>query len=288
MNTLCLIDLVLVVALVLVVPLTLRVSGTDGRAATGASLAGVLASISFVFDEGTVAAAFVIPWGITTATLACRRVRTWGQSREAVPETVAFLFLFAGAGWLAVSRYGGTPLGFGPTIVELTAVHFHYAGFVASIVTVQLAGWLQGAGSPRAAAARACAYAVVVATPITAAGITFAEWIGSVGAVVFVVSLTTSSIVTMTSVLPRLAGAARRLLWVSSLSVLLPMILAVTYATGRWLPTPAPSLRTMVWAHGLLNALGFALCGVSGWLVVQRGRNTGLPNTTTGPSPLSR
>jgi hypothetical protein len=170
---------------------------------------------------------------------------------------------------LVLSRYGSTPLDFGPVIVELTAVHFHYAGFVAPVLALRLARRLRDQHSARCAIATACVAVILAATPITAAGITLAEWLGAVGALLFFVALTIMSVLTLTAVVPEVQGRARWLLAASSVAVLAPLALAVLYAAGRWLSTPAPSIRTMAWTHGLLNALGFSLCGVLGWLSVR-------------------
>ena len=268
------VDLVVVAGTTVIVPLALLLVHGDVRVSAGAAAAGCVGAASFLFDEGRVAAVLVIPWGIVVAALAWGRVRAFLRTRRGVAEVIASCFLAGGAGWLVLSRYGAAPLGFGDTIVELTAMHFHYAGFVAPVVTLQLARRLRESGAPADGLVEVSVYVVLAATPITAAGITFASWMGAVGALLFTIALTASSIVTLGFVMRDVRGAPRALLVISALSVLLPMALAVTYAAGRWLPTPAPSIPVMVWTHGLLNAFGFALCGVCGWLLVQARRGS--------------
>jgi hypothetical protein len=269
-----LIDAVLVLALVVVVPraLLLRERAATGEA-VAASVAGVVASTSFLLEEGIVAAALVAPWLVATGAFAAREALAWlREPRTTLAMAVGASFLFGGACWLVTSRAGAEPLGFSPAIVELTAVHFHYAGYIAPLVTMQLARRLEIVHSPRDRVARHCVAVILVATPVTAGGITFAPWLGAAGAVLFAAALSTASVLTLTTALSGIDGPARAWLFVSSLSVLVPMGLAVAYALSRWLPTPGPSLRAMVWTHGLLNALGFAVCGVGGWLAVERDR----------------
>jgi hypothetical protein len=260
------IDAVLVVALLLVVPLALSLGDRAVRGEARAAIAaGGVASFSFLFAEGPAAAGLVVPWAVVAAGLTWRRAGTlWRERWEPLPEAVATSFLLAGAGWLLLSRNGTTLLGFDPVIVELTAVHFHFAGFVAPIVTLQLVRLLKRTGSRHLTLARALVFAILAATPVTAAGITFAPWLGAAGALLFAVALSTASVLTMASIRRRDPGST--LLRVSSLSVLAPLVLAVAYAASSWLGTPAPSLRAMVLSHGLLNAFGFALCGVCGWM----------------------
>lgn len=43
------------------------------------------------------------------------------------------------------------------------------------------------------------------------------------------------------------------------------MPLAGWYAAGEYLPIEAPTIPEMIVSHGLLNAVGFALCGLIGY-----------------------
>jgi hypothetical protein len=69
---------------------------------------------------------------------------------------------------------------------------------------------------------------------------------------------------------PTMPRAAAVLLTVSSLSVALPMLLAIQWALGANLGTPALSIPAMTATHGAANALGFTLLGVLGWRLVAR------------------
>jgi hypothetical protein len=161
-------------------------------------------------------------------------------------------------------------MGFGRTIVELTAVHFHYAGFVAPVAIQMLVRWL-GSNEPRRCRwARAAHVAVLAATPLTAAGIAIAPAIGGAGAMLFAAGLVTGSTLTLTHVVPSARGAAALLLGTSALSVAGAMVLAVVYALGQWLGTPAPGIAAMARSHGVLNAIGFSFLGVAGWRLQDR------------------
>lgn len=276
-----LIGLALVLAVLVVVPLALRLGGRRplGRSHAAVVLvAGVAATISMLLDEGFLAAALAVPWLGTVAFLSARHlfpIDLRALLRD-VLEVLPFAYLVTGAGWLVISRYGGRPLDFGDTIVELTAVHFHYAGFVAPVIAHCLALRLTRDGRGDAAA-RGSLVAVLVATPLTAAGITFESALGAAGAALFAAGLTTSSVQTLLRVVPR-AGRASIPLAISSLSVVVSMALAVAYALGQWLGTPSPSLSFMVPTHGLLNAAGFGLAGVVGWSwEKERGAPEGAP-----------
>lgn len=148
-------------------------------------------------------------------------------------------------------------------------MHFHFAGFVAPVLLLRLIGWLRTQGRDDRAA-RLSLLAVLAATPLTAAGITFEPALGAAGAVLFGAGLTAASLLTLRWVVPRTDVLGKVLLATSSLSVIVALGLAVAYALGQWLGTPAPSLPVMVRTHGLLNAAGFGLAGTLGWLWEER------------------
>lgn len=262
--TAAIIDLALGLAVLVVVPLALGLDErrpADRKHLTVVLVAGGLAVVSLLPDEGAFAAGLALPWLAVTVMLALRHLFPL-DVRALLRDTTAvlpFVYLTVGAGWLVVSRYGGRPLDFDDTIVELTAVHFHYAGFVAPLVVHRLGRRL------RSSSAGAALAAVLVATPLTAAGITFEPAMGAAGAILFAGGLTAASLLTLRRVVPTTHGAAATFLVISSASVVVAMGLAVAYALGQWLGTPAPSLPVMARTHGVLNSAGFGLCGVLGW-----------------------
>ena len=271
--TTALIDLALGLALVVVVPLALTLDSPRPPRRTHRAavvVAGVTASFSFTVAEGPAAAALASAWLVAVASLALRhlwpvRIR---DTLADLPRVLPSLYLVVGGAWLVISRYGGRPLGFSDEIVELTAVHFHYAGFVAPLLLLRLIRRLRtDEGLVRTALA-----AVLAATPLTAAGITFSAPLGTLGALLFAGGLTTASWLTLRRVVPDTSRPAAVLLGVSSLSVIASMALAVLYALGQWLGAPAPSLPAMVRTHGALNALGFALAGTTGWVLDEKER----------------
>lgn len=267
-----LIDALLGGALTGVVPLALRLPAAEWlrpRRLDWVVALGAVAAASLLLEEGWAAAAAAAPWALVPAAMLWRRVLPVDPRRIArdLGAVAPAGYLLVGAGWLVLSRYGARPLGFGDAIVQLTAVHFHYAGFVAPLLTLQLVRRLERDAPPAAPAARSAFWGVVAATPLTAAGITFSTVLGAAGAVVFAVSLTVAAVLMLVFVVRRVGLAAAFLLGASALSVMASMVLAVLYSFGQWLGTPAPSLPVMARTHGVLNALGFSLAGVLGWLL---------------------
>jgi hypothetical protein len=67
-------------------------------------------------------------------------------------------------------------------------------------------------------------------------------------------------------------GMPRVLLQIASGSVFAGMILAGTYAVADFLGVDGLTIPQMVRTHGILNAVGFCLPGLLGWLVEDSGQ----------------
>jgi hypothetical protein len=166
---------------------------------------------------------------------------------------------------LLADRAGYEPAGFGPPFVQLTAVHFAYAGFVATV----LAGcaWARRPDDRLAATA---AIAIGAAPPFVAIGFAVLGALQVVGAVLLTVGTYALAWVMLRHVVPTVRPLAAWALGASAASVLVTMLLAVQWAVGANLGTPALSIPQMAATHGVANAVGFALLGVLGWSRVRR------------------
>ena len=78
------------------------------------------------------------------------------------------------------------------------------------------------------------------------------------------------AVLTLVGIAPRLPGAARILLSLSSASLLGGMACALAYAVGEFTGIGLISLGQMARIHGPLNGLGFVLGGLLGWTLVPR------------------
>ena len=103
--------------------------------------AAYFVAASMLLPPGDLAALLTLPWLAFTALVALsgltRLLAHRFSSAAEICLAAGLLYLPVGGIWLTLSRYGASPLGFGDTIVLLTAVHFHYAGYAVPV----LAGW---------------------------------------------------------------------------------------------------------------------------------------------------
>jgi hypothetical protein len=313
---LTLVDLLLLFAPVVIVPLGLRLVPFTGersrRLLTVARLmqpfGAAAAVVSFLVAPGWTSGAVALGWLLTCAVASLAGLVELIERRSLRPvhlvPAAAVAYLSVGAGWLVLSRAGLRPEGFSREIVELTAVHFHYTGFAATLMAALAMRAVRDRGR-LAPIASTAALLIVIGVPITAAGfVTGSGFLSVLGPILIGTGVLSVAGITGLAIAPRIeseislprlpgrpahaSGAlvpgeslrrsrragwgplalARWLLWLSAAGVVIPMLLAVDYAIGRVFPVPALDLRAMALIHGDLNALVFSLCGLLGWTLI--------------------
>jgi hypothetical protein len=253
------------------VPLTGRNSKRLLRIAQLVQPVGAVAALaSFLIPVGAAAGIAAAGWLAVCGIASFAGLLELIDARSLHPAhllpAAALGFLGVGGAWLVASR-AGINLGYAPAIAELTGVHFHYAGFAATMMSVLALKALSG-HPPRMR--RMCATAgilVIFGTPLTATGIaTGTGALTVIGPLLLATGILVTAAVTAFVIAPAVPSpAARWMLTISAATVVIPMVLGVDYAAARVLPIPALDLRTMALVHGDLNALGFALLGFAGW-----------------------
>ncbi|HMQ48019.1 MAG TPA: YndJ family transporter [Saprospiraceae bacterium] len=163
--------------------------------------------------------------------------------------------------WALADRLALQPLGFNPIIVLLTAIHFHYAGFVLGIILGLLMQKLP---------LNRLAYAHVIGVVGVAAGITLTQL-----ALTFWLEIISASILGIVGIIIALHQGSHALKTRSvlakccfisgSLALIFGMMLAILYSWrfhhhAQWLTIPF-----MYSMHGVANSIGFALLSLLGW-----------------------
>ena len=211
----------------------------------------------FSVDAGPAAAALAVPWFLFTVAVGLvgfvRVLSRRSLLDPGVGTDAALLFLVVGGTWLVISRLGATPMGFDAAIVELTAMHFHYAGFALPI--------LAGAITLRLECGVFVPAAVILGVPITALGIALAgtmEWVAATLMAIagFLTAAATGRLAR------RATGTPAALLGIAAASLAGGMCLAIGWAWSRQFGWSYLDLNGMVATHGVLNGFGFCLLGL--------------------------
>ena len=209
------------------------------------------------------------PWLFLALALTLDGFRRLIQTRcRSFPE---FCFAFGegyalvGALWLTASRLGLQPVGFHEPIVLLTAIHFHYAGLMAAM----LAGL--AASSMRAPLPLRIALSCAVVGP-GLLGLAFLVGpklkLAAVG--LMVIGECGIAFATFRVGLAEASGIGGRMLLVGSVCVIVGMALAGIWAVGEYPLHAFVNLEQMARYHGVLNSVGFGLCSLVGWTLLQR------------------
>ena len=255
-----LVDAAVVLGVVVVVPLAI------GGAWWRWAVAGVAVAAVLPLDRGVVAAVGVVPWlGLSTAHLVARVLRAgpllfW--RRGDVVGVVAVAYAVVAAGALGASRLGLRMFDIREPIVELTSVHYLYAGTGA----LALAGAVRVPGRMAGVAVALTA----AAPPIVALGFVTRQALPQVGgAVLMALGVWCTAALQLREAVVGPTGEARRapagprvLLGMSGLAVAVPMVLAVAWAAGQHGDVPHLDIAAMVPLHGMPNALGFTVGGL--------------------------
>ena len=271
------IDRALALAPLVLVPLGMGLAATprfDGLSGRFYDLAVVLQPLGALFfvgsllvPSGVLAAGLAAPWVLVTGLLACAglarmRERGLGPLSETVVDA-GLAYAVVGAVALVLFHLGIT-FWFSPVIILLTAVHFHYAGFVLPIAT----GLTGRCGSVNADPVyRTVASVVLVGPAIIALGISFSPAVELVGVGAFTLAVTVLGVFIVVRVSPTRPRVQGVLLAASALTLPVSMGFALGFvlATVLGIDPLGLTIPRMVSLHGNLNAFGFALLAMVGW-----------------------
>ena len=249
------------------------------RAASYGVLPAALAFAgSFLVPTGAGAALLILPWAAVTLLVALdalgRLAALWRARRWDAAEVVlasGFGLLPGGAVWAVLSRAGVDPGPYGELVVLLTAVHFHYAAFVAPVWAGLLGRFLAQTRPGWRGLYAAFGLGVVVGTPLVALGIAASrgpaggaalETVGVVLLTLSAIGIGALGLAVAGRIEDRWGGV---MVAVSAGSLVAAMALALWFNVGARLGGAAPDVAWMLPRHGWLNAVGFGLWGALGW-----------------------
>jgi len=225
----------------------------------------LLFAVSLVVPSPTpLAAGLATPWLVVTGLLGLAALARTLRGGLRLPETAidaGFAYVSVGAIALLLAHLDLT-FWFDRVIIRLTAVHFHYAGFVLP-VAAGLTGRHLGDHSR---GFRTAVGVILVGPALIAVGIAFSPLVEVVAVSAFTVAVAAFGVVVLSRVIPTCPQLQGLLLGIAAVALPISMALALGYGvstfTGRSLGL---TISTMVALHGSLNAFGFGLCATLGW-----------------------
>ena len=257
------------IAMCLLVPLGLPLLGTRTVRPAGWAAAGAAATAALLLPHGWPAVLLCLPYAALAVSLSLAgAARTTTTLRPGLPDPdplvreaaalTAAAALSVAAGALVAERAGVGLFGFDRTVLRLTVMHFHYAGFAAVLVAGHAASrWpypLTRCGS----------LGVPAGLVVVLGGFFLGESMELAGTIILTGAMlaTAAALVTHRADLP---PTGRRLLTVAGATAPVTMTLALSWAAGEAASLPHLTLGATAASHGLANALGIGLSGLAGW-----------------------
>ena len=222
---------------------------------------------SFWLSPGANAGIMALPWVLLclcialVGALSLRSIRSLAD----LAVNVGRMDLAVAAAWLLASRFGFRPMSFQEPIILLTAVHFHYTGFASA--TIVAAAVKASAQSPIAPPLRWFAFLVLLTPFVLAVGFVYSPLLKMVAGIVMVLAMSGLAVVQLILAAFVSSRVSRAYLNVSAAAVAAAMGVAAIYVIGDWLHRDWLVIPQVAQTHGVLNALGFSLCGILGWLI---------------------
>jgi hypothetical protein len=228
-------------------------------------------TVSFFLDNRTAATWFASAWLLVCAGFAGDGLRRFVNAGKRSFTQFCFSmgegYLLVAGAWLVASRAGLQLLAFREPIVLLTAVHFHFAGF-ASAVLAGLA-YRRFRGSKWKAALQPALLAVVCGPAILGLAFLLGPKVKLAAALLIALGQFGLAGGMVRAGIAAKNPGGRWLLFVAGGSVAAGMILVVVWAIGEYPLQAFVNIRQMAEFHGVLNAVGFVVCGLLGWSVAK-------------------
>jgi hypothetical protein len=230
------------------------------------SLAALAACASLWIPPGQTSAILSSLWLLVCALLAFSRLFNHPRTGYSLPSfalDVGHIDLILGAVWFVVSRAGWRPMGFQEPIILLTAVHFHYSGFATAVIaaaalsTVRRSGWTSF---------RMLVLLAVLLPFALAAGFVFSRILRFIAAMALAIVIIVLAGILFWCAREFRSTVARIYLRSAACAAWAALSLAALYAVGEYFHKDWITVPGMANSHGVLNALGFVLLGLLGWL----------------------
>jgi hypothetical protein len=238
-------------------------------------LGGVAALASLAIPRGelsaAVAALYLLPALLVGAASAVRFVAALrdGSALRApnVAAAAAGVFLAVGATFFVLHRQDAAFAGFPELIVQLMAVHFHFAGFGLMLMAGALARHSPGIGT----VAVWLLLAGMLLTPIGLLTNPILQVTGALAVVAALAAIAAGTLPVLAD--PAVRPSARRTLFISIACSLVVGVMAALYAVGEATGEPPILLAVMAGVHGTFAAIGVVFGGLVGWrLAADRSR----------------
>ncbi len=205
---------------------------------------------------------FAFVWLIYTLGLALYAVRRLMKTNihrtEEMSVMAGFIYLAGGGFWFFAYVLEIPVMNFGPLIVLLTAVHFHYSAFLIPIFN----GLLGRIIREKRVLYRWSTVIILISPLLIALGITFSKTLDVIAAALYLAGLYVNAYLVFKA--PFVTKTGRILIRSSSAVLMITIAFSLIYSYGVYREEATLTISQMIWIHGAVNAFGVILLDFGG------------------------
>ncbi|WOO45291.1 YndJ family protein [Bacillus subtilis] len=208
---------------------------------------------------------FALIWWMYTVFIALYAIlRLWETKIHRIEETsvlFGLIYLAGGGFWFFAYAAHLQIMQFGPLIILLTAVHFHYSAFL-----IPIFNGLLGRTIRKHRMLYSWITCVILLSPLLIAlGITYSKTLDVIAVSIYMAAIYLHAFLVFTAAFRTKTGTF--LIRLSSAVLMITIAFSMIYSFGVFRQEVTLTINQMIWIHGFVNAFGVILPALIGWRI---------------------
>ncbi|MBU8677209.1 YndJ family protein [Bacillus subtilis] len=224
-------------------------------------VAAFFAVLALVTEVGV----FALIWWMYTVFIALYAIlRLWETKIHRIEETsvlFGLIYLAGGGFWFFAYAAHLQIMQFGPLIILLTAVHFHYSAFLIPIFN----GLLGRTIRKHRMLYSWITWVILLSPLLIALGITYSKTLDVIAVSIYMAAIYLHAFLVFTAVFRTKTGTF--LIRLSSAVLMITIAFSLIYSFGVFRQEVTLTINQMIWIHGFVNAFGVILPALIGWRI---------------------
>ncbi|QXW83688.1 YndJ family protein [Bacillus sp. LJBS17] len=224
-------------------------------------VAAFFAVLALVTEVG----GFALIWWMYTVFIALYAIlRLWETKIHRIEETsvlFGLIYLAGGGFWFFAYAAHLQIMQFGPLIILLTAVHFHYSAFLFPIFN----GLLGRTIRKHRMLYSWITWVILLSPLLIALGITYSKTLDVIAVSIYMAAIYFHAFLVFTAAFR--TKTATFLIRVSSAVLMITIAFSMIYSFGVFRQEVTLTINQMIWIHGFVNAFGVILPALIGWRI---------------------
>ncbi|MER3117554.1 YndJ family protein [Bacillus subtilis] len=224
-------------------------------------VAAFFAVLALVTEVG----GFALIWWMYTVFIALYAIlRLWETKIHRIEETsvlFGLIYLAGGGFWFFAYAAHLQIMQFGPLIILLTAVHFHYSAFLIPIFN----GLLGRTIRKHRMLYSWITWVILLSPLLIALGITYSKTLDVIAVSIYMAAIYLHAFLVFTAAFRTKTGTF--LIRLSSAVLMITIAFSMIYSFGVFRQEVTLTINQMIWIHGFVNAFGVILPALIGWRI---------------------